>query len=57
MSITNQGFTGTGDDIVREAMDSTQGFYLLLAGLKAHLEHGIELNLVGDRYPEGPVEG
>jgi hypothetical protein len=27
-------------------------FYQELAGLKAYLEHGIELNLVGDRYPK-----
>jgi hypothetical protein len=25
----------------------------MLAGLKAWLEHGIELNLVADRFPEG----
>ena len=32
---------------------STQGFSLVLAGLKALLEHGIRLNLVADRYPPG----
>jgi hypothetical protein len=25
----------------------------MLAGLKAFLEHGVRLNLVGDRYPKG----
>jgi hypothetical protein len=25
----------------------------MLAGLKALLEHGVRLNLVGDRYPSG----
>jgi hypothetical protein len=33
--------------------DSTQGFALTLAGLKAFLEHGVRLELVRDRYPEG----
>ena len=28
----------------------------MLAGLKALLEHGVRLNLVGDRYPEGVDE-
>lgn len=53
VSITNSGFTGTGDELVKQATDSTQGFSLVLAGLKALLEHGIRLNLVADRYPKG----
>ena len=51
VSITNEGFAGSGDAVAAEAMDSTQGFSLLLAGLKAYLEHGIRLNLVLDRKP------
>lgn len=31
--------------------DATEGFTLVLAGLKALLEHGIVLNLVSDRFP------
>jgi uncharacterized protein YndB with AHSA1/START domain len=54
--ITNAGFSGDGDAVVRQATDSTQGFSLVLAGLKAYLEHGIELNLVADRYPKGIEE-
>ena len=53
VSITNSGFSGDGDALVKEALDSTQGFSLVLAGLKALLEHGIRLNLVPDRYPKG----
>jgi uncharacterized protein YndB with AHSA1/START domain len=53
VSITNSGFSGDGDALVRQALDSTQGFSLVLAGLKALLEHGIQLNLVPDRYPKG----
>jgi hypothetical protein len=41
---------------VQYAADSTQGFSLMLAGLKAFLEHGVRLNLVGDRYPKGVEE-
>ena len=53
VSITNAGFTGDGDELVQQATDSTQGFSLVLAGLKALLEHGVRLNLVADRYPKG----
>lgn len=53
VEITSSGFAGEPDEIVAEALDSTEGFTLVLAGLKALLEHGIELNLVGDRYPAG----
>jgi uncharacterized protein YndB with AHSA1/START domain len=51
--ITNAGFTGDGDALVKQATDSTQGFTLVLAGAKALLEHDVRLNLVADRYPKG----
>jgi uncharacterized protein YndB with AHSA1/START domain len=51
--LTESGFTGSGDELVKQVTDSTQGFTLMLAGLKAFLEHGVKLNLVADRYPEG----
>ncbi len=53
VNITNTGFTGTGDELVQQVADSTQGFTLVLAGVKALLEHNIRLNLVADRYPKG----
>jgi uncharacterized protein YndB with AHSA1/START domain len=53
VDITNSGFTGDGDQVVAEATDSMQGFTLVLAGLKALLEHEVQLNLVPDRYPDG----
>ena len=56
VSVTESGFTGTGDELVKYAADSTQGFSLMLAGLKAFLEHGVRLNLTGDRYPKGIKE-
>jgi len=51
VSITNAGFGGDGDAVLKQALDSTEGFTLVLAGLKAFLEHGISLNLVADRFP------
>jgi uncharacterized protein YndB with AHSA1/START domain len=53
VTITESGFTGNGDELVKQATDSTEGFCLVLAGLKAWLEHGIRLNLVADRFPQG----
>jgi uncharacterized protein YndB with AHSA1/START domain len=56
VEITETGFTGNGDELVKQVTDSTQGFSLVLAGLKALLEHGVRLNLVADRYPKGIAE-
>jgi uncharacterized protein YndB with AHSA1/START domain len=52
VEITNAGFGGTGDERVEHAIGSTEGFALVLAGLKAWLERGIALNLVPDRFPD-----
>jgi uncharacterized protein YndB with AHSA1/START domain len=56
VKITEEGFTGDGDELVKQVTDSTQGFTLVLAGAKALLEHDIRLNLVPDRYPKGLEE-
>ena len=56
VGITEAGFTGDGDDLMKQVTDSTQGFTLVLAGLKALLEHDVRLNLVADRFPEGIEE-
>ena len=53
VSITNSGFSGDGDVLVKQALDSTGGFTWVLAGLKAYLEHNIILNLIADRFPKG----
>lgn len=53
VTITNSGFQGDGDKIVREALDSKGGFTWVLAGLKALLERGIELNATADAFPKG----
>jgi len=56
VSITNPGFSGDGDEIVKHVIDSTEGFALVLSGLKALLEHNIILNLVMDRFPDALVK-
>ena len=54
VGITESGFAADDADLVQKVADSTGGFSLVLAGLKAYLEHGINLNLVADRFPDGP---
>ncbi len=53
VTITNSGFQGDGDKVVRDALDSTGGFTWVLAGLKALLEHDVELNAIADAFPKG----
>ncbi len=53
VEVENHGFVGDDDDVIAQALDSVGGFTLLMAGAKAWLERGIELNLVNDRYPAG----
>ena len=54
--ISETGFSGDGDELVKQVTDSTQGFSLVLAALKALLEHNVKLNLVADRFPKGIEE-
>jgi len=56
VSVTNTGFSGNGDEVVKRVIESTEGFTLVLAGLKALLEHGIILNLVPDRFPDAHLQ-
>jgi uncharacterized protein YndB with AHSA1/START domain len=51
VTISNWGFRGNDDEVVKQALDSMGGFSFLLAGLKALLEHNVALNLVGDHSP------
>jgi len=57
VDVTEVGFKGNADDLVKYVADSTQGFSLMLAGMKALLEHGVQLNLTADRFPKGHDEG
>lgn len=51
VSIVNTGFHGDPAAVQQQLVDATEGFTLVLAGLKAYLEHGIALNLIADRFP------
>jgi len=50
--IKNYGFKETGNDLIKVIKDSTGGFTIVLDGLKAYLEHNINLNLIGDKFPK-----
>jgi len=52
VTVTNRGFTGDQEAIAKQAIVATGGFTLVLAGMKALLEHDIRLNLIADRFPE-----
>jgi uncharacterized protein YndB with AHSA1/START domain len=56
VDVEETGWIGTGDELVKFVCESTGGFTWTLAGMKAFLEHGLELNLVADRFPKN-VEG
>ena len=51
VSITETMLSGTPTP--KQVADSTEGFTVMLAGLKALLEYGIRLNLIADRFPHG----
>ncbi len=53
VKVANWGFPGACDEVLPQAVDSKGGYTMVLAGLKAWLEHGIELNLVRDQFPDG----
>jgi uncharacterized protein YndB with AHSA1/START domain len=53
VSVPESGFQGSDEDVVRHLLDSTGGFTWLLAGAKACLEHGVQLNLTADAHPAG----
>lgn len=49
VNVTCKGFSGDGDTIVAQALDTTSGFSIVLTAAKAYLEHGVQLNIVADR--------
>jgi uncharacterized protein YndB with AHSA1/START domain len=56
VTIHHYGFQQPQDQLLSAIADSTGGFTLVLAGMKAYLEHGIKLNLIGDKYPKEVAE-
>ncbi|PLP60010.1 polyketide cyclase [Mesorhizobium loti] len=53
VAIRNFGFEGDADQQVKTAVDSTDGFSMVLSGAKAWLEQDIVLGLTVDRHPNG----
>ncbi|WP_199745237.1 SRPBCC family protein [Flavobacterium sp. GT3R68] len=52
VTIKNYGFDKTGDELLDVIKDSTGGFTTVLDGLKAFMEHNINLNLIADKFPK-----
>lgn len=50
--IKNWGFQEKGEALIEAIKNNTGGFTTVLDGLKAYLEFGIQLNLVGDKFPQ-----
>ena len=50
--ITESGYSMTGDELLAKIKDSTGGFTTVLDGLKAYMEHNINLNLIADKFPD-----
>lgn len=50
VTIKNYGFHQTDDELIKTIIDVTGGFTTVLDGLKAYLEQGIRLNLIGDKF-------
>jgi uncharacterized protein YndB with AHSA1/START domain len=56
VTIKQSGYKGSGDDIVNQAIDSMDGYTMVLCGVKAFLEHNVVLNLVADKAPDAHVK-
>lgn len=52
VTIKNYGFEKDGTELLNIIKDSTAGFTTVLDGLKAYLEHNINLNLIADKFPK-----
>jgi uncharacterized protein YndB with AHSA1/START domain len=52
VEIEDSGFAGEPAELTEQAVNATEGFAYTLAGAKAWLEHGIQLNLVPDKMPD-----
>ena len=54
--INEWGYSQTGDELLAAIKDSTSGFTTVLDGLKAYIEHGIDLNLIRDKFPREIIQ-
>ncbi|MEP7143454.1 MAG: SRPBCC domain-containing protein [Ferruginibacter sp.] len=50
--IKNYGIDLKKDELIKAVMDNTGGFTTVVDGLKAYLEHNINLNLITDKSPK-----
>ncbi|MDN5624689.1 MAG: polyketide cyclase, partial [Acinetobacter sp.] len=51
LKIRNYDISLQGSELIQFIIDATGGFTTVLDGLKAYLEHGLELKLVEDKFP------
>ena len=56
VTVSEWGYDKRGDELLAAIKDSTAGFTTVLDGLKAFLEHRINLNLIADKYPKEVAE-
>ncbi len=52
VTINEFGYDKIGTELLDTVKDATGGFTTVLDGLKAFLEHGINLNLIADKFPK-----
>ncbi|WP_202986079.1 SRPBCC family protein [Pedobacter gandavensis] len=50
VTIKQYDFQTTGEELLVEINNASGGFTTVLDGLKAYLEHGINLNLIADKF-------
>ncbi|HXD78465.1 MAG TPA: SRPBCC domain-containing protein [Puia sp.] len=53
VTVAVDGFAGDEMTVFNNIIGSVTGSCWVLAAAKAWLEHGIQLNLIGDRFPKG----
>jgi uncharacterized protein YndB with AHSA1/START domain len=56
VTVSEYGYNKSGDELLAAIKDSTAGFTTVLDGLKAFLEHRINLNLIADKFPKEVAE-
>lgn len=52
LRVRETGYAGSSDDVAARMLDSSGGFTLVLAAIKALLEHDVALRVVHDRHPD-----
>lgn len=57
VTVEEYGWEAGAEGLYEILVGQTEGWTLVLAGLKAYLEHNIRLDLVGDHNPEALKEG